>query len=254
MTILWSRKHPEQPNNAESSPTMYQVSNVALSALSKPWSGHPTHGKIEKTAASLNANQATIPGSHPSNTHPLAEQQLIFYECLRMMLENPGQTPPEIMNMLITQQASFMKKVILVKKQPSETNNHGREPLTPDDVSVPSSARTDPGPCQQDEYKDVNSAASAPAKLTTTNTDQPSVDSVVSDVSSDKWDTERINPSVVDAQQKNMDHQGNQIKELAIQQQASQTIIDQLHQQQKELRDKLVAANTKQVQLNQQHK
>jgi hypothetical protein len=166
-----------------------------------------------------------------------------------MMLENPGQTPPEIVSMLITQQASFIKKVIPTGKQQSETNNHGRDPLTPDDVSVPSNARTDPGPRVQDENKDVYSAASAPAKLPTT-ADQPSV---ISDVS-DAWDTDRIDPAVVDAQQNIMERQGKQIEELAIQKQASETLIDELNKQQQELHEKLVAAQAQQMQLIQENK
>ena len=259
MTNPWSHKHPEQPNDAESYSPMNQVPTAALSALTKPWSGSHAHAKMEKTSASQNANETTSPGSHlpnAPNAHPLAdnlaENQRLFLECLHMLLVNPGRTPLGIVSVLITQQASFMKKVIIAEKQQSETNNnnnnnnHGREPLAPDEVSVSSNARTDPGPRVQDEYKDVNSAASAPAQLTT------SKDSVVSDVSADEWDTDRIDPSVVEAQQEIIDRQGKQIQELAAQQQESKETISKLNQQQKEHREHEVALHAQQQQLNQQ--
>ncbi len=290
MTNLWSHKAPDQPNDAESYSPMNQVPTVALSALIKPWSGSHAHAKIEKTSASQNANETTSPGSHlpnAPNAHPLADNlagnQRLFLECLHMLLVNPGRTPLGIVSVLITQQASFMKKVIIAEKQQSETNNnnnnnnHGREPLAPDEVSVSSNARTDPGPRIQDEYKDVNSAASAPAQLTTSK-NQPSLDSVVSDVSADEWDTDRIDPALVEAQKEIINRQDKQIQDFAAKQQENQETIGQLaaqqqenqetigqllteqqasqqfiDQQQTELLGKLEAAHAQQVQLVQKH-
>jgi hypothetical protein len=246
--------------------------------------------KRKKTSASQNANETTSPGSHlpnAPNAHPLANNlagnQRLFLECLHMLLVNPGRTPLGIVSVLITQQASFMKKVIIAEKQQSETNNnnnnnnHGREPLAPDEVSVSSNARTDPGPRVQDEYKDVNSAASAPAQLTTSK-NQPSLDSVVSDVSADEWDTDRIDPALVEAQKEIINRQDKQIQDFAAKQQENQETIGQLaaqqqenqdtigrllteqqasqqfiDQQQTELLGKLEAAHAQQVQLVQKH-
>jgi hypothetical protein len=231
MTILWSRKHPEQPNDAEPSSMMYQVPSAALSALSIPWSGNTTPGKIAQLASSLNANQATPPGSKPPNGHPLADHQHLFLECVHSMLLNPEQTPPGILSVFITTQASFLKKASLIgKQQQQSTTNNGREPLILDDISVLSSARTDPGPRMPKQHRDANSVASAPAKLTT-NIVHPSVESVIS---ADDWDTDRIDPSVVEAQQDIINRQGQQILELAAQQQENQETIGQLAAQQQE--------------------
>jgi hypothetical protein len=152
------------------------------------------------------------------------------------------------MAVLITSHASFLKTANIIDKQQSATNN-GREPLTLDDISVPSSARTDPGPRIPKQHKDTNSVASAPPKLTT-NIDHPSVDSVVlsdgwdtnhpsvdSVVSSDDWGTDRIDPSVVDAQQEIINCQEQQIQELAAQQQENQKTIGQLAAQQQEYQE-----------------
>ncbi len=244
----------------------------------------PCSCKNGKNIGITNANETTSPGSHlpnAPNAHPLADNlagnQRLFLECLHMLLVNPGRTPLGIVSVLITQQASFMKKVIIAEKQQSETNNHGREPLAPDEVSVSSNARTDPGPRVQDEYKDVNSAASAPAQLTTSK-NQPSLDSVVSDVSADEWDTDRIDPALVEAQKEIINRQDKQIQDFAAKQQENQETIGQLaaqqqenqetigqllteqqasqqfiDQQQTELLGKLEAAHAQQVQLVQKH-